>query len=122
MNLDLVRRVLAVLFALVWAIPGFGLIDLTVTWDPDWPGVLEGGWGLFFTMLVAVPFVVIAVRTRSTSPAVLMLSLAALALVMSALAAGEPGLTWLAVLLAVETWVVTSREDRRDAVRLMQDR
>ena len=35
-------RVLAVLFALTWLVlPGFGLIDLSVSWDPDWPVVLE---------------------------------------------------------------------------------
>ena len=43
----IVVRVLAVLFALTWLVlPGFGLIDLSVTWDPDWPVVLEASWGV----------------------------------------------------------------------------
>jgi hypothetical protein len=35
-------RLLAVLWALSWWVfPGFGVIDLSVTWDPGWPVVLE---------------------------------------------------------------------------------
>ena len=41
-------------------LPGFGAIDLSVTWSPDWPQVLEAGWGLQFTVLVGAPFVVAA--------------------------------------------------------------
>jgi hypothetical protein len=33
---SIVARLLAVLFALSWlAFPGFGLIDLSISWDPD---------------------------------------------------------------------------------------
>ena len=33
-------RLLAVLFAATWLLlPGFGLVDLSVSWDPDWPVV-----------------------------------------------------------------------------------
>lgn len=122
MKLSVVRRALAVLFAVVWAVPGFGVIDLTVTWSPDWAEVLEGGWGLFFTLLVVVPFVAVGVRPRPPSATVLMLYVATLALLVSAGAAGEPGLVWVSALVAVETWLVTSREDRRDAIRLVRDR
>ena len=56
------------MFALVWLVPGFGAIDLTVTWDPEWPQVLEAGWGVFFTFLVAAPFVLVAVRPSAARP------------------------------------------------------
>ena len=56
-------RALAVLFALTWLVlPGFGLIDLSVTWDPDWPVVLEASWGVFMTVLVGGSFLAVALR------------------------------------------------------------
>ena len=34
------------LFAVSWfVLPGFAVIDLSVTWNADWPQVLEAGWG-----------------------------------------------------------------------------
>jgi hypothetical protein len=63
-------RVLAVLFALTWLIvPGFGLIDLSVTWDPDWPVVLEASWGVFMTVLVGGSFLALALRPTRSAPA-----------------------------------------------------
>jgi hypothetical protein len=63
-------RVLAVLFALSWLVfPGFGLIDLSVTWDPDWPVVLDAGWGVFMTVLVGGSFLAVAVAPHRTAPA-----------------------------------------------------
>ena len=39
-------RAIAGLFALSWiVVPGFGAIDLAVTWSSDWLQVLEAGWG-----------------------------------------------------------------------------
>ena len=56
-------RVLAVLCALTWLVlPGFGVIDLSVTWDPGWPVVLEASWGVFMTVLVGGSFLAVAVR------------------------------------------------------------
>jgi hypothetical protein len=100
-------RVLALLFAASWiAFPGFGAIDLSVTWDPDWPQVLEAGWGLFFTVLVGVPFVVVAARPRSHGPAVAQLAVATIALAVSVVVGREGALTWVSVLLAIETFLV----------------
>jgi hypothetical protein len=100
-------RVLALLFAASWIVfPGFGLVDLSVTWSADWPQVLEAGWGLFFTVLVGVAFAVIAARPRSAGPALAQLAVATLALAVSVLAGREAALTWVAVLLAVETLLV----------------
>ena len=101
-------RVLALLFAASWIVlPGFGAIDLSVTWDPDWPQVLEAGWGLFFTVLVGVPFVVIAARPRSAGAPVAQLAVATIALAVSVVAGREGALTWIPVLLGVETLVVS---------------
>ncbi len=81
----IVLRVLAALFAVGWIVfPGFGAIDLTVTWDPDWPQVLEAGWGLYFTVLVGFPFLLVAVRPRSSARGVLQLGVATVALAVSA--------------------------------------
>jgi hypothetical protein len=76
-------RAVATLSALLWLIPGFGLVDLTVTWDPTWPVVLEAGWGLMFTALVSVPFVALASKPQSTA-ALLQLTTVCLALVLGA--------------------------------------
>ena len=94
------------MFALVWLVPGFGAIDLTVTWDPEWPQVLEAGWGVFFTFLVAAPFVLVAVRPGAARPAVVQLAVATAALAVSAPLANEAGVAALAAVLAVETGVV----------------
>ena len=100
-------RVLAALFAASWIVfPGFGVVDLSVTWSSDWPQVLEAGWGLFFTVLVGAAFVAVAVRPRSARPGVVQLAVAALALAVSVIAGREAPLAWVAVLLAVETLVV----------------
>ena len=43
---DVTRRVLAALFAVTWLLfPGFGLVDLSVTWDPTSARVARGGLG-----------------------------------------------------------------------------
>jgi len=100
-------RVLAFLFAASWiVVPGFGAIDLSVTWDSDWPQVLEAGWGLFFTVLVGVAFAGVAVRPGSSGPPVAQLAVSAFALAVSAVAGSETPLAWVAVLLALETLVV----------------
>jgi hypothetical protein len=103
-----IGRILACVFALVWLVPGFGAIDLTVTWDPDWPQVLEAGWGVFFTAIVAAPFVVVAVRPGAARPAVVQLAVAAAALAVSAPVASEAGVAALAAVLAVETALVAA--------------
>ena len=62
-------RALSGLFAVSWLVlPGFGLIDLSVTWNADWPQVLEAGWGLFATVIVAAAFVLFAVWPRTAMP------------------------------------------------------
>src|SRR5688500_10952971 len=61
-------RLLAVFFALTWLVlPGFGLLDLSVTWDPDWPVVLEASWGVFMTVLVGGSLLAVAIRPQSAA-------------------------------------------------------
>jgi hypothetical protein len=102
------RRVLAGFFALSWfTFPGFGLIDLSVTWDPKWPQVLEAGWGLYMTLFVGVPFTVFAVRGRaSLQAAAAQLYVAVGALVVSAIVAIEGPLVLWALVIAVETMII----------------
>ena len=100
-------RALAGLFAVSWlTLPGFGLIDLSVTWSADWPQVLEAGWGLFSTVIVAAAFTLVAVRPRASIPAVAQLVVAAVSLGVSVLVAEETALLWLAVALALQTAIV----------------
>jgi hypothetical protein len=97
-------RLLVAGFALSWLVlPGFGVIDLLVTWSSAWPEVLEAGWGLFFTVLVAVPFVLVAVRPDAARPAITQLAVAVLALAVSAVATREARLGAFVAALAVET-------------------
>lgn len=100
-------RVSAAVFAFGWLVlPGFGLIDLAVTWSPDWPQVLEAGWGLYFTIFVGLPFVVVAARPRLATPAVAQLVVATGVLVASAGIARETRLLWVALALAIQTAIV----------------
>ena len=103
----LLLRGLAVLFAVSWIVfPGFGAIDLSVTWDPEWEQVLEAGWGLYFTVLVGVPFVIVAVRPRASRPGIAQLAIATAVLAVSAVAAHEIGGLVLAVTLGGETALI----------------
>jgi hypothetical protein len=99
----LAARVIAALVALTWLVfPGFGLIDLSVTWDPDWPVVLEAGWGLFMTVLVGGSFLAIAVRPHRAAPAPVTLSIAVATLLVASGAGGEPRLLLYVAVLLVE--------------------
>ena len=101
-------RAIAAVFALSWLVfPGFGLIDLSVTWDRSWPQVLEAGWGLFFTILVGAAFVTVALMQRRAVAALVQLYVAAAALGISALLAREGALMVLALVLAVETAIAS---------------
>jgi hypothetical protein len=117
-------RALALVFALVWLVPGFGLIDLTVTWDDDWPVVLEAGWGLFFTFVVAVPFVAVAVRPLRPAAAVAQLAVAAAALAVASVVSAEPGAAALAAVVAAEAALVARPRggERLRPFRLAVDR
>jgi hypothetical protein len=110
------------LSALVWAVPFFGLIDLTTVVTqrgPEWRAgyVLEGGWGLLLTVLVALPLAALALRPGD--PAALAVAwVAVLALLAAgAWAAAAPQLL-LAVALGGDVGVVAALAGvRRPVVR-----
>jgi hypothetical protein len=82
-------RSVAGVSAAFWAVAFFGLIDLLVVVvnDPGWRGsyLLESGWGVIFTFLVAVPLAVYAVRP-AVGAGVVVAQLLAVALAMVAAA------------------------------------
>ena len=79
-------RGLAALWALTWWLfPGFGVVDLGVTWDPGWPVVLEATWGVFMTVLVGGAFAAVAVWPRRTAPAEVTLAVCATGWLLAAL-------------------------------------
>ena len=101
------RRILAVLFAITWLLfPGFGVVDLTVTWDPAWARVLEAGWGVFFTVLVGVPFIAIAFFMQRAVGPTAQLCVTVAVLGVSAVLAAEAGVFVFAIVLAVEVVIV----------------
>jgi hypothetical protein len=103
-------RVLAVLAAVFWAGVFYGLIDLSVPMSQDerfYDGyLLETGWGLLFTVLVAVPCVLWAVHPGA---AVFPRQLIAIAVVIAAvgLAASAGGQVRISCILALAA-VVTA--------------
>ncbi len=104
---ETVGRVLAGIFALSWfVLPGFGIIDLTVTWNASWPEALEAGWGLFSTVIVGLAFVVFGARPWASLPAAAQLVVASVSLAVSGVVSEESGLLWFATALALQTAVV----------------
>jgi hypothetical protein len=100
-------RALAGLFALSWLIlPGFGLVDLSVTWSSEWPQVLEAGWGLFFTVLAGAAFVLVALQPAESRAGILQLGTAAVCLAVASAATAEWRLLALAGAVAVEAAIV----------------
>src|SRR5258705_8315866 len=110
--MSVLARVAAVAFAIAWLIfPGFGLIDLGVTVVPtgEWLPVvvLEAGWGLVMTVLVAASFITLAARPGHRAAAVQILVVVG-ALTVAALAGSEPLLLWLAAAMMVEVGLVVA--------------
>jgi hypothetical protein len=96
-------RAVAALSAVTWLfLPGFGLIDLGVTWDPDWAVVLEASWATTMCVLVGGSFLALAVAPRRPAPALVTLG-ATLATWLVALVVGlEPTLLLYVGMLVVE--------------------
>ena len=83
-------RAVAALSAASWLIfPGFGLIDLSVTWSSTWEEVLEAGWGLLSAMVIAVPFALVVWRPAYARRVVLQLTVTDLALAVATAAGKE---------------------------------
>lgn len=106
-------RVLSFVFAVSWLIPpGWGAVDLGVTWDADWETILEGSWGLFFTVGTALPFVVIGCLPRCAGPAFAQLWLVATALLAGLVLGGQWHGLWMVALLIVEILLVSFGRQR----------
>jgi hypothetical protein len=100
-------RALSCLFAASWlVVPGFGLIDLSVTWNAEWPQVLEAGWGLFATVIVAAAFVRVAAWPRTATPGTAQLMVATVSLAIAALVAKETKLFVLVAFLGLQTAIL----------------
>jgi hypothetical protein len=98
-------------------VPRFGLIDLMVTWNAEWPQALEAGWSLYMTLFVGVPFTVIAVRGRAfLQAAVAQLYVAVGALIVSAIVASEWPLVLWAVVIALETMIIAGLPSPRPSI------
>ena len=85
-------RVAAVVAALFWSVPFFGLVDLATIVAPGefLPSVpLEASWGAFFTSIVAGAFVGVAVRPLDRIAPAVQLLIAAAALVGGAVLGGR---------------------------------
>jgi hypothetical protein len=107
-------RLVAVLAAAAFLVfPGFGLIDLTVTWDADWPQVLEAGWGVCFTGLVAIPLLGVALVPRRVLAAQHELLVVAAALAVGAIAGHQPGALWFAAGVAGSAALAVAAGGRR---------
>jgi hypothetical protein len=70
-------------------VPGFGAVDLSVSWDLYWQPVIAGTWGVFFSLLVAFPFLVIACRPAASPGAVWTLLIASASMLVSAVVSLE---------------------------------
>jgi hypothetical protein len=102
----LVRGVALVMALTALVVPGYGLIDLSDTWNAGGQPVLAGGWGLFFSVLVAVPFLVVAVRPHRAAPAIWTLWIACASVLVAALLSLEPQLLVLLLWLVLGTATV----------------
>jgi hypothetical protein len=96
-------RVLMALFAISWwVLPAMGVIDLTVTWDEDWPVVLEAGWGVLFTVGTGAALLGVALRPRLARAALAQLSMITAALALGAITGHEPQMWWIFAMLAIQ--------------------
>jgi len=98
-------RVVAGVFALLWALPGFGLVDLAVTIDPDalWRpvAILDGGWGLLVTAFIVAGLVLVTVQPRWATEIAAQLAGVAALIAVSAVVTGEYAVWWMLIALIV---------------------
>lgn len=99
-------RVLALVSALFWLLPFFGVIDLaTVFLNRGWEWrdgyVLDGSWGVLFTVLVTVPLAVLA-RRPGDPVATAVLGVTSVALLLGAAWAAALPQLWVGLALAAD--------------------
>lgn len=103
----LLRLTAAVLALAALVFPGFGVPDLLVTWDRGWQVVLEAGWGLFMTALVAGPLLTIAVAPGRSAPAAVQLWVVSGSLLVASALEADPRAAALGAGLALCVGAVT---------------
>src|SRR5690349_14275294 len=104
-------RTVAGLFALLWAVLGFGIIDLAVTFSPNdefRPGaLLSGGWGLLVTFFIAGGFALVAIRPQWAVEISLQLFCLAALIAVSAALGAELAAWWMILALVVPAGILT---------------
>lgn len=94
-----VMRIVAGFFAVLWALFGFGLVDLAVTIAPDdlWRPValLDGGWGLFVTAFIVAGLVLVTLRPVWATEIAGQLAGVAVVIAISAVIASEYTVWWM---------------------------
>lgn len=106
-------RGLALLLLAVWLVPGFGLIDLTVSWDPEWPVMLEAGWGMFVSVGIGLPLLVAAITPRHAAACLVQLTVVTGSLAVGAVVGNEPTSWWMFLLLGLSLAVVAGLRHRQ---------
>jgi Prenyltransferase, beta subunit len=98
-------RAVAGVFALLWALPGFGLVDLAVTVDPSalWlpVAILDGGWGLLVTGFIVAGLVLVALQPAWAVEIAAQLAGVAALIAVSAVITGEYTVWWMLLALIV---------------------
>ncbi|WP_422677982.1 hypothetical protein [Blastococcus brunescens] len=101
-------RVVAAFSAVTWLfLPGFGLTDLSVTWDEDWAVVLEASWGTFMTVLVGGSFLAVVATPRRPAPALVTLGVSLLTWLVAVAVGLEPPLLFFIAILTAELALLT---------------
>lgn len=114
----------AIYVLLTMGFPGFGLIDLGVSVDPnrgagfEGSQIVEGFWGLFFTVLVGVPFVSMVFRPHRSAPAMWQVLVSSAALAVAAVTVAEVGPMVWAVALALGVALVAGLTPDREPLRI----
>jgi hypothetical protein len=103
-------RLVAALFTVVALVALFGIIDLAVVFSPSdefRPRVmLEAGWGLLFTVLVAGAFLAVVIWPMRCTPPLVQVGVVVVALAIAAALGAGGGLVVVAVILAVGLMVL----------------
>jgi hypothetical protein len=103
-------RLVAALFTVLALLALFGIIDLAVVFSPPEefrPTVmLEAGWGVLFTVLVAGAFLAVVIWPRHCAPPLVQVGVVVVALAAAAALGVSGGLVLVAVSLAVALIVV----------------
>lgn len=106
MAVNVLLRAWALVLAVLWSVPGFGVIDLLFSWNPEWPVMVEAGWGLFVSFGLTLPLLVVVVSPPRAGAALRHLVVAAAALVAAVVVGRETEAWWMLLVTAVSVATV----------------